>query len=79
MQDILMQQGIDLMLFGMGSVCVFLTILVIATSMMSSIIQRYFPEPEAPMAPATATAPAGVNDPRLIAVIQAAIDKHRNK
>lgn len=79
MQDTLMQQGTDLMLFGMGSVCVFLTLLVIATGIMSSIIQRFFPDPVVPLAPSKASAPAGVDDPRLLAIIQAAIDKHRKK
>jgi len=77
MQDTLMQQGIDLMLFGMGSVCVFLTLLVIVTGIMSSIIERFFPEVVAPLVPSRASAQSGVNDPKLVAIIQAAIDKHR--
>ncbi len=77
MQDTLMQQGIDLMLFGMGSVCVFLTLLVIATGIMSSVIGRFFPEAVAPLVPSRASAQSSVNDPKLVAIIQAAIDKHR--
>lgn len=77
MQDTLMQQGIDLMLFGMGSVCVFLTLLVIVTGLMSSIIGRFFPEAVVPLVPSRASAQGSVNDPKLVAIIQAAIDKHR--
>lgn len=79
MQDALMQQGIDLMLFGMGSVFVFLTVLVFATTVMSAFIQRFLPEAEAPIVPAAPAGPVGVNDPKLVAIIQAAIDQHRKK
>ena len=40
MSDTLMQQGVDLMLYGMGSVVVFLTLLVIAMVLMSGSISR---------------------------------------
>ena len=82
MQETIMQQGADLMLNGMGTVFVFLTVLVIATTIMSSLITRYLPEPEPivtrqPKAkPVTA---ASVSDPRLLAVIKAAVDQHRDK
>ena len=80
MQETIMQQGVDLMLFGMGTVFVFLTVLVIATTIMSSVISRFFPEPEAPAVPQPAMAPAaGVNDPKLLAIIKAAVDQHRAK
>ncbi|WP_299771674.1 OadG family protein [uncultured Pseudoteredinibacter sp.] len=76
----LMQQGFDLMLFGMGTVFVFLTLLVVSVTVMSSVIQKFFPEaePEARPGPSPA-APAQVNDPKLIAILQAAIEQHRNK
>lgn len=76
----LMQQGFDLMLFGMGTVFVFLTLLVISVTIMSTVIQKFFPEaePESTTGPAP-VAPAQVNDPKLIAIIQAAIEQHRNK
>jgi oxaloacetate decarboxylase gamma subunit len=80
MQETIMQQGVDLMLFGMGTVFVFLTVLVIATTIMSSVISRFFPEPEAPAVPQPAAAPAaGVNDPKLLGIIKAAVDQHRAK
>ena len=76
MQETIMQQGVDLMLFGMGTVFVFLTVLVIATTIMSSLVQRFFPEPAVPDA---GPAPTGVTDPKLLAIIKAAIEQHRKK
>jgi oxaloacetate decarboxylase (Na+ extruding) subunit gamma len=48
MHDLLLQQGFDLMLYGMGTVLTFLTILVITTALMSAVMQRFFPDPELP-------------------------------
>lgn len=79
MQETIMQQGLDLTLFGMGTVFVFLTVLVIATAIMSSIVQRFFPEPEPPIASAAGPASTGVTDPKLLAIIKAAIEQHRKK
>lgn len=45
----LMNSGVELMLVGMGIVYLFLTALVIAIGLMSSVLQRFFPE--APPAP----------------------------
>ncbi|GAA5316226.1 MAG: hypothetical protein AseanaTS_14310 [Candidatus Pelagadaptatus aseana] len=79
MQQDILQQGIDLMLFGMGTVFVFLTVLVIATMIMSRVVSRFFPDaPEPELAPVRA-APVGVNDPKLIAIIQDAVNQHRAK
>jgi oxaloacetate decarboxylase gamma subunit len=78
MQQDIMQQGIDLMIFGMGTVFVFLTVLVVSMTLMSIIVQRSFPEAPEPLAVAP-RAPVGVTDPKLLAIIKAAIDKHRNQ
>ncbi len=78
MQQDIMQQGVDLMLFGMGSVFVFLTVLVIATTIMSSFVQRFLPETPEPQ-PAAPRATTNVTDPKLLAVIKAAVDQHRAK
>ena len=80
MQDSVMQQGVDLMIYGMGTVFVFLAILVVATQCMSWCIQRYFAEPEAQTAAVTMVeADHGPLDPHLLAVIKAALDQHRTK
>jgi len=79
MQGDIVDQGLELMLFGMGTVLVFLTVLVFAIGLMSWVIRRYFPEPDAPTraaGPTRAAAP-GVADANLIAVISAAIHRHR--
>ena len=65
------------MLLGMGTVFVFLSILVIVTSIMSALVQKYGP-----------VQPAGLDDPgaagqldeaTLFAVISAALHAHRSK
>lgn len=69
------------MLYGMGTVFVFLSLLILATNIMSVIIGRFFPQPEQPVVtarerrvPAAATAEL---DPGVVAVITAAIHQHR--
>ncbi|WP_028670137.1 OadG family protein [Saccharospirillum impatiens] len=44
-----LREGFSLLFMGMGTVFVFLTVLVIGTTLMSKIINRFFglPEPEA--------------------------------
>ncbi|AMX02831.1 OadG family protein [Microbulbifer thermotolerans] len=76
MQDTLLQQGLDITLFGMGIVFAFLLVLVIGTSIMSRIITRNFPEEE-PSAPVPGSASG--EDARLRAIIKAAIDQHRKR
>jgi len=66
MQPTLIDQGLTLMLVGMGTVFVFLTILVAAMSLMALIVHRLTPAP----------ADAGASDEE-IAVITAAIAQHR--
>ncbi len=75
----IVEQGVELMLFGMGTVIVFLGLLVLATTLMSRVLTRYFPEPEPAPAPVrVAPAPAAA-DSELVAVISAAIQQHRNR
>lgn len=80
MQESLIQQGVDLMLYGMGTVVVFLAILVVATLGMSWFIRRFFPEADLPVKVAGSSDPDQVlPDARLLAVIKAAIEQHRAK
>ena len=69
MQGDLLQQGITLMLVGMGTVFVFLTALVIAMSVLSTVAKRFQP---APVVDDGAT-------PEEVAAITAAIRQHRNR
>lgn len=80
MQASLIDQGFSLMLYGMGTVFVFLTILVFATSLMSKLVQRFAPADEAP-APSDATAqptPTKLS-PQILAAIKKAIQQHRQQ
>ncbi|MDH3619615.1 MAG: OadG family transporter subunit [Gammaproteobacteria bacterium] len=67
MQASLFDQGVTLMLVGMGTVFVFLTVLVVAMTVMARIIGRLKP----PVAD-------GVSEEE-IAAITAAIAQHRHK
>jgi len=79
----LLSEGFTLMIFGMGFVFVFLTLLVFATGGMSKFVSKYAPEPAPqPAKPRAAAAPAkaagGSND-ELVAVLSAAVHKYRSK
>ena len=67
MQATLLDQGITLMLVGMGTVFVFLSLLVMAMTMMAGIVKRLTPVAE-----------NGISDEE-VAAITAAIAQHRNR
>jgi oxaloacetate decarboxylase gamma subunit len=67
MESSLLNQGLELMLVGMGTVFVFLTLLVIAMSVMGGIVGRISPR-----------VADGPNDDE-VAAITAAVVAHRNK
>lgn len=71
----LVSQGLELMVFGMGVVFVFLTVLVFITMTMSKLVNTFAPEPEVVAKPAAATG-AGA-DPQLLKVLAAAVKEHR--
>lgn len=80
MQDSLIDQGINLMLFGMGTVFVFLTILVFATTLMSKLVNRFAPEAQTitlPTQTKTESANANTVSPQTVSAIQKAIAAHR--
>lgn len=72
----LVAQGVDLMIYGMGTVFVFLILLVVAVVALSAAVRRWLPEPAPVASPPQPVESAPVDD-RLRAVIQAAIDRHR--
>jgi oxaloacetate decarboxylase gamma subunit len=80
----LMQQGIDLMLFGMGTVFTFLVVLIGATVAMSAAVKLVAGKPL--VSTLQASASASVSDAgkaeqaeqgELVAVITSAITQHR--
>ncbi|MGO2415430.1 MULTISPECIES: OadG family protein [Cobetia] len=75
----LLGEGLNLMVFGMGFVFVFLSLLVVAMMAMSRLVGRFAPEP-APAAPRASKAPAATmeaDDGELTAVMTAAIHRFR--
>lgn len=81
MEAQLIGQGFDLMLYGMGTVFVFLTLLVIGTSLMSSFVGKYLPDlPDQKYLKKAAPKPAGqAVDARTLSIIQDAVYQHRAK
>lgn len=75
----LLNEGLALMALGMGFVFVFLTVLVIITTLMSKAIGRYFPEPVAPAPTAGRQPPASGQDADLMAAISAAVHRYRRR
>lgn len=75
----LLQDGLALMALGMGFVFVFLTVLVISVTLMSTLIRRFQPVSVAPSSVKT-TSPATAADDQdneTIAVISAAVHRYR--
>ena len=68
----LMNQGLELMLVGMGTVFVFLTALVGATTLMSHLALRFQPE-------AAPSADSDEISAEEVAAITAAISQHRQR
>ncbi|MCG8437591.1 MAG: OadG family protein [Pseudomonadales bacterium] len=77
--DSLMNQGLELMLVGMGVVFVFLIILVGVTTLMSALVQRFGQAPVAPEVAAPSAAPARSDVPpaAVIKAIESAVRQHR--
>ena len=78
MQATLIDQGISLMLYGMGTVFVFLTILVFATTFMSWLVARFAP-PVATTASTKSTLSDGQPSPQILQAIKQAIAEHRKR
>jgi oxaloacetate decarboxylase (Na+ extruding) subunit gamma len=73
----LISSGVELMFAGMGIVFLFLTMLVVAINIMSSLVQRFFPD--APIQVTTTTTISSGIDKSIIAAIAAAVHQHRKK
>lgn len=81
MQTSLFDHALQLLIFGMGTVFVFLILLVVAVNLMSRFVQHYFPEPIAlePHPETESNRGHPDLDSVTLAAIQAAIHLHRNK
>ena len=73
----LLSDAFTLMVLGMGTVYVFLTVLVFVTSTMSALVDKYVPAQPAALQTSTVATPA--EDQTLLAVITAAIHAHRTR
>lgn len=76
----LLLEGVELMLFGMGLVFIFLVLLIYCIRGMSLIIERWAPEKGHGALAVPARAPSGgvqAVDPDTLQAIQIAIKQHR--
>ena len=76
----LLSEGFTLLVFGMGFVFVFLTLLVVITNFMSKIVSKYQPAPQPKVNAKKRASPAAAqgNQDELVAVITAAVHKYRS-
>ena len=85
MQNTLIEQGLSLTLFGMGTVFTFLTLMVFATTLMSRLVAKYAPEPEEPEVQSMpssdkqAIGAIGSVDNKTLMIIKKAISAHRQR
>lgn len=70
----LISEGLTLMLFGMGVVFVFITLLVIATSLMSRLLLVWFP----PLKPELPPLENRHELAKIAAVVASAIQRYRS-
>lgn len=76
----LLNAAVELMLLGMGTVFVFLVLLIVATKTMSAVLMRIAVEEESDIKLASAPAVASIShvqDPRFLKAISEAIKQHR--
>ena len=73
METNLVMEGFKFMGLGMGTVFLFLIVMIISMNVMSSVVHKFFPEPQA----SAPVAPAKKDDKKIIAAITAAIAHHR--
>ena len=71
----LVVEGLKFMGLGMGTVFVFLIVMIGSMNIMSTIIHKFFPEPQA--ADTNPSAPAKQDNKKVVAAITAAIAHHR--
>jgi len=67
-------EGLKIMLLGMGTVFMFLIVMIVMMNIMSAVVHRFFPEPNDVE---NTTSAAQINSAKKIAAITAAIIHHR--
>jgi oxaloacetate decarboxylase gamma subunit len=77
MDSLLISQGLDLMLYGMGTVFTFLTVLVGLTAFMSRSVMRLAKDEPIETEVSSHQIHSTMVDKKIVKVIQAAIDQHR--
>lgn len=77
----LIADGLSLMLFGMGFVFLFLALLVLATTAMSTIVTRFYPQTVSTSGsdPTGQHSSPACDQEELIAAISGAIQMHRTR
>jgi len=68
-------EGFKFMALGMGTVFAFLIVMIVCMNIMSSVIHKFFPEPQA--SADTTSANAQQDNKKVVAAITAAIAHHR--
>lgn len=80
--DPMLEEGLRLMLVGMGVVLAFLLLLVGIVGLMSRLVVRYAPEPEtahvAAVIPAARASTTATVDAATLSVIREAVRAHRD-
>jgi len=80
MKTTMIEQGTTLMLYGMGTVFTFLTLLVFATTLMSYLVSRFQRQTDVDeLSPPSNSGQSDLPNPQLLAAIKAAINLHRNR
>ncbi len=76
-----MAQGLSLMIVGMGTVFIFLSLLVFCITFSSKLLNRFWPESQPTHSDPTFTDPTLVEntDEALVSVITSAVHQYRNK
>lgn len=79
METNLVLEGFKFMGLGMGTVFLFLAVMIVSMNIMSTVIHKFFPEPNASSEALDTSVPASQekDNSKVVAAITAAIMHHR--